>query len=332
MTRPFYSLSLLMLSLALPLQASPQLAQIEKWLQAGQYQAALTQLDSLLAQDRQNPRYLFASARALAGSGQLDKAVEHYQSLVKRYPDLPEPYNNLAVIYVQQGKHTEAQSILNRAMATHPGYDRVYKNLTALNTAKARDAYAKALQMPSGGQVKDLLVARHLSLPDRQIPSVQAAPLVTNTAKPAVKPVLVYQASRPQADKNTVAAGKKPPPPSRAEVEAVKAVLQAWAVAWSTKSVDEYLHFYSDDYAPGGMTHQDWVAQRRARIARPRWIRVKLQNLQVMAAGPQALRVRLEQEYAADNYRDVSRKEFVLQNMAGQWRIIQERGLGYITK
>ena len=327
MAQHFYLLSLLLFSLLGPVQASPQLEDVEAWMQAGQYQQALSQLDTWLTQDKHNAHYLFSRARALAGTGQLKMAIEQYRALIRRHPDLPEPYNNLAVIYMQQGKYAEAQTLLTKAMATHPGYARVYKNLTAVNTARAREAYAKALQMPAESPLAGLAVADRLTLPERPAAVVKPAPV----AKPAVKPSMVYQASKPHADKNSVAAGKKPPP-AAAEVEAAKAVLQDWAKAWSTKSVDQYLHFYSDDYAPAGMTHQDWVSQRRVRINRPRWIRVTLQHLQVTAAGPQRLRVRLEQEYAADNYRDVTRKEFVLQKAAGRWRIIQERGLGYATR
>lgn len=322
-----YSLIFVLIVLAGPLQADTQLDEIESLLGAGKFQPALTRLDAIVAKDRDNPRYRFALARALAGQGQQAKAIEQYEAMIKRYPKLPEPYNNLAVIYARQGQHEKARELLGQAMGTHPGYARIYKNLLAVNTAHAQDAYAKALQIPAARQETNLLVADQLSLPEKPAPVDKAVPVVTALAKPA----LVYQAETGQADKkkgdHTLSVAQ-----SSETVTQVRTVLQAWAKAWSTKNLDQYLHFYSDDYAPAGMTHSDWVTQRRDRLSRPRWIQVTLHNLQVTEAGAQRLRVRLEQEYAADNYRDLTRKEFVLQEIAGQWRIIQERGLGYIVR
>jgi len=330
MTRQFYFFILILFSLTSQLQAKPSLADIAGLIEAGQYPQALSQLDSLLAEDKHNPHYLFNRARALAGAGRQDEAIAQYLALIKAHPNLPEPYNNLAVIYIRQGKTEQAQALFNKAMATHPAYARVYKNLAAVNTARAQDAYARALQMPAASQAMGLEMADKLSLPKKPTPAVQAAPIVMTAAKPPAKPGMVYQANKHDADNKGMPAEKQPV--AGVEANTVQTVLQNWAKAWSTKSVDRYLHFYSDDYSPAGMSHATWAAQRRARIQRPKWIRVTVRNFAVTAAGPARLRVRLEQEYAADNYRDVTRKEFVLQKFGGEWRIITERGLGYIVR
>lgn len=333
MIRHLTLLALILICAVRPVQAKPSLQDIDKLIQAGQDQTALSELDNLLAEDKNNPRLLFSRARLLAATGQLDKAVEQYQALIRLQPTLPEPYNNLAVIYQQQGKPEQARDLLNQAMMTHPGYARVYKNLTAVNAAQARDAYAKALQMPANHQLQGLEIADNLTLPEKQAPSIPAAPVVTAATKPAVKPAMIYQAPDPTADKNTATVtDKRRVTGTEAETESVQGFLREWAGAWSAKNVDQYLHFYSDDYSPGGLSHQRWVAERRDRINRPKWIRVSVRNIQVSDAGQGRVSVRLEQEYAADNYSDVTRKEFVLQRMAGQWRIINERGLGYITR
>lgn len=330
MIRQHYFFFVLLFCLLTPVEAKSEQMDIARLIEAGQYQPALSQLNDLLTKDRQNPHYLFNRARALAGVGRQDEAIAQYQALIKAHPNLPEPYNNLALIYIRQGKAEKAQILLNKAMLTHPGYARVYKNLATMNAALARDAYARALQMPAVDRAKGLEMADKLSLPEPTA-AIQTAPIVTAEIKPYVKPAMVYQAKNNHADNKSRPAAQIPPV-SPVEAGAVQTRMQAWAKAWSTKSVDQYLGFYSDDYSPAGISHAAWVVQRRERINRPKWIRIRLRHINVTEVGVARLRVRLEQEYAADNYRDVTRKEFILQKLAGEWRIIQERGLGYIAR
>lgn len=335
MIRRIYFCAVLATVLVIPAQAKPQVADIDKQIQAGQYRQALSQLAELPAQQREAPRYRFLRARALAADGRLGEAITQYQALIKAQPDLPEPYNNLAVIYMRQGKIDQARVLLNQAMNTDPAYARVYKNLTTVNAARARDAYAKALQLPARGESSVLEVARHLSLPEPApvVASVRPAPPpVTAVAKADSKPAMVYQAKSAQADKKTEPVANGAAAADGTGLREASAVLQAWAKAWSAKNADEYIGFYSDTYSPPGMSRRQWVAQRRTRIGRPKWIRVELHNIKLAAADGQRLRIRLEQAYAADNYSDVTRKEFVLQKTAGQWRIIKERGLGLVTR
>ncbi len=327
MIRRRHFLTLLVLCLLFPLQASSALQDVEHQMQAGQYHKALSELDTLLAKDPHDPHLLFARARALAASGRQDKAIQQYEALIKARPTMPEPYNNLAVIYMQQGKTDKAHALLDRAMKTHPAYARIYRNLAALNAAKARDAYSKALQMPAGQPLSKLEVATSLSLPEKPVPSVRPAPVVAAAAKPA----LVYKAKNTHADKKGVQ------PVKQASVDAdgfdeAKAVLLNWAKAWSTKNVDQYLQMYGEQYSPPDMSRSTWQNQRRERINRPKWIRVNLRNFSLHGTQPGQLIIRLEQEYTADNYSDVTRKEFVMQMLNGQWRIIKERGLGYLTR
>ena len=101
--------------------------------------------------------------------------------------------------------------------------------------------------------------------------------------------------------------------------------LQGWAAAWSGKAVDLYLDFYAKDYAPSGMTHPQWVAQRRQRLLAPKWIRVELRDFEVDAIKDDEARVRLTQVYKANNYHDRTRKEFRLRHTPDGWRIVEEK-------
>ncbi|NIQ25047.1 MAG: tetratricopeptide repeat protein, partial [Gammaproteobacteria bacterium] len=65
--------------------------------------------------------------------------------LTEDYPQWPEPYNNLAVLYAERGEEKKAEQALLAAMATHPSYALVHKNLEALYAGMAGRAYRKAL-------------------------------------------------------------------------------------------------------------------------------------------------------------------------------------------
>ena len=322
---------IILLCPVLPAGADSDLTEVEKQLASGHYREALSRLDELLVNDRHNPLYQFTRALALTRNGQTGKAIAQYQALIKAYPDLPESYNNLAVIYFQQGKAEQARRVLEQAMQAHSGYARVYQNLQALNAAKARDAYARALQMPAKQATVKLAAADKLVLQQAAIASVRPAPAVGVATKPALKPAMVYQAKNTHADKKTITP-IKPPVTTGEDFARASAVLDRWATAWATKNVDQYLQFYSSDYSPAGMSRSYWEKQRQMRINKPKWIKVTLRNIQLHAKRGSELVIWAEQEYAADNYSDVTRKEFVMQNISGEWRITKERGLGYLAK
>jgi tetratricopeptide (TPR) repeat protein len=45
-----------------------------------------------------------------------------FSKLTEDYPELPEPYNNLAVLYAQQKQYDKARTALEMAIRIHPGY------------------------------------------------------------------------------------------------------------------------------------------------------------------------------------------------------------------
>ena len=89
--------------------------------------------------------------------------------------------------------------------------------------------------------------------------------------------------------------------------------------------MDLYLGFYSDDYAPSGMTHQQWVDQRRQRLTAPKWIQVAVNDFEVGPVKDDVVRVRFIQEYKADNYQDRTRKQIRLRHTPDGWRIVEEK-------
>lgn len=118
------------------------------------------------------------------------------------------------------------------------------------------------------------------------------------------------------------------PAPSAGPDSAILTLLAEWSGAWSAQDVTAYLGFYADDFhPPGGLDRAAWEALRRKRLHRPRWIQVQIKNVQVVDSHGDRVRVRFDQEYRSDRYRDHTRKELTLVHTPKGWRIQAERSL-----
>lgn len=71
-------------------------------------------------------------ARLLFATADYEQALALLQALSEEYPEAPEPYNNLAVIYAAQQQIDKAQQQLAKALQTHAGYQTAYNNFTVI--------------------------------------------------------------------------------------------------------------------------------------------------------------------------------------------------------
>ena len=78
-------------------------------LKAGQHRQAMARVDKILASDPKDPEARFLKGVILTEQGDAKAATGVFQRLTQDYPALPEPYNNLAVIYAAQGQYDEAR-------------------------------------------------------------------------------------------------------------------------------------------------------------------------------------------------------------------------------
>src|SRR5436190_24331641 len=69
-----------------------------KLLKSGQHQQALERVNRVLAAKPRDARARFLKGLIFAEQGNAKDATDIFLALTKDYPDLPEPYNNLAVI------------------------------------------------------------------------------------------------------------------------------------------------------------------------------------------------------------------------------------------
>lgn len=97
--------------------------------------------------ERQEALRLFAQGVAYAKKGETDRAIAIFRQLTNAHPDLPGPYNNLAVLYASRGQYEEARQVLLKAIALQPDLDTAHENLGDVYTKLAIRSYEQAFKI-----------------------------------------------------------------------------------------------------------------------------------------------------------------------------------------
>jgi Flp pilus assembly protein TadD len=107
----------------------------------------------------------FVRAVVLSDLNRIDDATSAFEALCSEFPELPEPYNNLAVIRANQGKYAEAEQLLQQALQIRNTYVTARENLGDLYVAMAIGAYDQASKFDAANAVlkKKLTLAREMS-------------------------------------------------------------------------------------------------------------------------------------------------------------------------
>jgi protein involved in temperature-dependent protein secretion len=287
----------------------------------GQYAEALKKLDQHLAKNPQDAEARFARGLALTKLNRTADAMKVFTDLTRDYPQLPEPYNNLAVLYAQQGDYEKARDALEAALATHPSYATAHENLGDIYAALAGAAYNRALMLDQSNQAvrNKLNLIGQIEKPVNDVLAVKSG-----SVKPAAAPAAATQAPAPAAAPAADAA----PASEAVDVDTTAAVanaLTAWSQAWSAKDAGAYLATYADDFTPeGGQTRAAWEQQRRERIAKPARIKVEVKDMTTVRAGTDRVRASFVQGYESDNYSDSVNKVLELKQVNGAWKIVRE--------
>lgn len=127
---------------------------------AKQYQAALDEIAKVFSSIGyiENPgedvQLRFLEARAYDGLGQSQAALERYKDLTSKYPELPEPYNNLAAMQMRLGLLDEAYESLSMAVTLRPNYGTAQRNLGMVHLLKAQDSFNIAAKQRISGAAK----------------------------------------------------------------------------------------------------------------------------------------------------------------------------------
>src|SRR5688572_612119 len=166
-----------------------------KLLKAGQHKEALERVNKALAAKPRDAQARFLKGVILTEQGNTREAIDIFTRLTQDYPELPEPYNNLAVIYAGQGQYERARVTLEQSIRTHPSYATAYENLGDVYAKLASQAYDKALQLDKSntGAQNKLSLVREIGRGPAPVAAVASS---KEPAKPP--PVVVAQKAEPK--------------------------------------------------------------------------------------------------------------------------------------
>jgi tetratricopeptide (TPR) repeat protein len=208
------------------------LKEAQKLYSQGKVQPAMDKVDAVLKAQPKDPQARFLKGLLLTEQKKTADAIAVFTSLTEDYPELPEPYNNLAVLYAQQGNYDKAKAALELAIHTHPSYATAHENLGDVYAQLASRAYDRALQLDKNNtaaqvklaMVKDLFSSQKGGAtparpappkPEPAPPKPEPAPAKAEPAKtePAkTEPPKVAQAEPKAAPKPAPAAPVTPAP------------------------------------------------------------------------------------------------------------------------
>lgn len=314
----------LLLAITFTAQAD-ELQDANKLFKQGLHAQAMEKVNAFLVAKPKDAQARFLKGLIFAEQGSTADAITTFTELTQDYPELPEPYNNLAVLYAGQGQYEKAKNALEMAIRTHPSYATAHENLGDIYAKMASQAYDRALQLDKSNtstQTKLALIRELFSknartngkataTADASMPVAASATVATSAVTPTAaapgKPVVV--ATTPSTDTNA---------------EVLKAT-QEWAAAWSAKNSKKYLAFYAKEFkAPGGESRSAWEAQRKQRIAAPKSIRVEVRDAKVKVVDDTHASVSFKQSYHASHLNSTSSKTLEWVKIAGQWQIAEE--------
>lgn len=333
-------------------------ADVDRLFSTGQWTQAVQKADEFLASNPRDARMRFLKGLALSEQGKSTEAIAVFVKLTEDFPELPEPYNNLAVLYSKQGQYEQARRSLEAAIRTNPSYATAYENLGDVYAKLASQAYSKALQIdtnstakvsPKLAMIRDIFAPRTAALASAKAPTpapaaTKPAPAVVVAAAPKPAPAVAppppaptpapapvaMPAPKPAASVPAPAPAAAPAPsPAPAPAAAatgstqeLQAAANAWASAWSRKDVEAYFAAYTAEFS-GGKTRKAWEEERRARITGKRSISVVLTDFQTSLKGDRAV-VQFRQSYTADTLKVSSRKTLEMVKVSGRWLIQKE--------
>ncbi|MBF0427459.1 MAG: tetratricopeptide repeat protein [Magnetococcales bacterium] len=322
-----------------PVFASDTLDSIYALADRKDFDTALKKLTVFLAENPKDAQGRFLQGLILTETKQRDQAIQVFLQLSKDFPELPEPYNNLAVLFAEQGQFKKAEESLQQAITAHPNYATAHENLGDIYTKMASQAYIRAYKLNQNNttlvgkinKIKTIFGDGTQETASAQKSAPPPVPVaVTPTPAKAPQPTT---AEKPVARTETPTLNKETPPQtesksaSKVQGGAVEDAIHAWADAWSNKDLERYLTAYSAHFTPINKSfknREDWEKSRRDVIGRRGSISVKVSDLQVTMLNENRAQATFVQKYSAKNHRDRVKKTLSLERENNEWKIVRE--------
>lgn len=128
----------------IPEPTPPLLAEAQRSLSRSKFDQALEQVNRYLSSAPKDVQGLFVKAVALSQTGKVEEAMALYGQINEDAPEMPEPYNNLAVLQAQRGQYDQARQTLEMAIRANPSYTVAIENLGDIYAKMALEQYLQA--------------------------------------------------------------------------------------------------------------------------------------------------------------------------------------------
>lgn len=327
----------LLLCLPVSLVWATDYDKVRQLVSAGSYSQALQELDNLEENISEKPdraKLAFIKARALTLSGALDEAISIYQSLVETFPANPEPYLNLSALYADRGDLKLARDWAVRGLRSQENFRKLFDNLTTVHGILAANAYRAALNDPSTVSTSALAISSDMVIDEPSMAEVVTSETQTDKGSLAEAEAQVRAEDRTNVEdqanlevqSSIEAQAKEQALLESTEYEEIGAFVLTWAEDWTDQNVDGYISKYTDTYAPAGLSHLEWVEQRRVRLTNKGFIKVAVEQVNITNVD-NIWQVEFWQSYESDSLKDTIKKRLRLENVLGRWLITDEQVL-----
>ena len=311
--------------------AADELQDANALFKQGNNAQALDKVNSYLANHPKDAKARFLLGLIYTEQNKSAEAIKVFTALTEDYPELPEPYNNLAVLYAAQGQYEKSRTALETAIRTHPSYAIAHENLGDIYAKLATQAYDKALQFDktnTTAQTKLELIKELFSGSPRTTKAVAK----TETAKAETAKadtVAAVAPSTPEPQKTVNAAVETQPAATAAarnDTEDVLNTVNAWAEAWSKGDVIAYLGYYAPDFkTPNGESREAWEKSRKERVSKSLSIHVSVVDPKVTLSDAAHAKANFKQDYRSKILKNTTTKTLHLVKSDGKWLIQTEQ-------
>ena len=280
------------------------ISKLNKLIEEKDYLAAKKIVQQLLDSDKENPQLLFIHGVLLSELGEIDEAINVFVSLTKSHPALPEPYNNLAVLYAQNGNFDLAKTALEKSIKTHPSYATAHVNLGDLYTRMASESYNQALQIDKSNKNAKTKLSLIKKLFNFQ-------PINKNI-------VLAENTEQKSQSFNEIN--------NKEEIinEKIFVMIDNWKNAWMSQNFDQYIGYYSDNFKNNkGMDLEKWKQFRKPRVINKTSINLKLENIEI-SKDKNLYSVSFTQIYQSGDIDSTTKKTLLIESIGDQLKIVNE--------
>ncbi len=284
------------------LLAESNIEKIKLLLKQGKYENAESIIKETIEYNLNNPEILFYRGIIQTNQGKTNQAIDTFRDLTERFPELPEPFNNLAVLYAEKGQFRLAKEILEQAIKTNPSYLTAHINLGDIFTKMASEAYNKALEIDKSNNIAITKLSMITQL-------FNYNPNTKNTVIDSVKP------------KEQVKITKLPKNELR---KIILNSIENWKTAWESKNMEDYYDSYSSNFIyPNNMTKSEWEKYRANRILPKKLINISISNIKFKFK-KEKIQATFTQNYKSGRLNQTSNKNLTFVEEDERWLILEE--------